>query len=180
MKKITIIALALLGMNFAANAQNETKSASQSTKLSLSNAIAITYVGNGSAQATGVNMAFNSVSDYANGVYSEEQQFKVQSNKNFNVTIKTDAQNFTYSGSTSPAPVANIANILKMKVTSNQTGGSLSYQDYASIPSGTATIINWGSPGGNRTFTVKYKATPGFALPAGTYTANVIYTAVQP
>lgn len=183
MKKVIIIALALTGINFtsnAQNAQNQTASAAQSTQLALSNAIAITFMDNGTKQGNDVNLVFSSVSDYANGVESDEQKIKVQSNKNFNVTIKSDAQNFTYSGSTSPSPVARIADILKMKVTSNQTGGSLSYNNYASIPSGTATIINWGSPGGNRTFSIKYKATPGFALPAGTYTANIIYTAVQP
>ena len=94
--------------------------------------------------------------------------------------IKSDALNFTYSGTTTPAPQARISDILSMMVTENNTGGSLSYQNYASIPNGNATIINWGTPGGNRTFKVKYKATPGFALPAGTYTANIIYTAVQP
>jgi hypothetical protein len=40
-------------------------------------------------------------------------------------------------------------------------------------------MINSASKGGNQTFEVKYKATPGFAYPAGTYTTDVVYTATQ-
>lgn len=179
-KLIAIAAFATLG--FSANAQtstNQTSTATQTTKLALSNAISITFV-DGGKEGADVIMPFQTVSDFANGVTSNEQEMLVQSNKNFNVSMKTDALNFAYAGTTSPAPQVQISNVLSMMVTENKTGGSLSYNNYAPIPNGSATIINWGTPGGNRTFKVKYKANPGFALPAGTYTANVIYTATQP
>lgn len=183
MKKIVLLAVILACFNTVVNAQdqeNKTATATQNAKLSLSNAIAISFVDGGTSTGGAVTMAFQSVTDYANGVTSGEYEMLVQSNKNFNVSMKTDAHNFSYNGTTTPAPQVQISNVLSMMVTENKTGGSLSYNNFASIPSGSATIINWGSPGGNRTFKVKYKATPGFALPAGTYTANVVYTATQP
>jgi hypothetical protein len=178
MKKILAIAF-ILTSAYMAKAQNASSSATQTVKLNLANAISITFVDGGRTGGT-VDLNFNTVNDFANGVISGEQQMLVQSNKNFNVSMMTNTQNFTYTGSASPAPVVAIANVLQMMVVNNNTGGSLSYNNYASIPSGSATIINWGSPGGNRTFAVKYKATPGFSLPGGTYTANVVYTATQP
>lgn len=177
MKKLLVFA-AIMSFSAGAFAQNQTATATQTTNLVLSNAISISFV-NGGTTGADVNIPFNTVNDYANGVESNEQEMVVKANKHFNVSIKTDAQKFSYSGTTTPAPSVTIANVLKFLITQNNTGGSLSYNSYASIPSGSATIINWGSPGGNRTFKVKYKATPGFALPAGTYTANVVYTATQ-
>ena len=180
MKRIILIATTAV-LTLSAQAQtatNQTATAQQTVKLALSNAIAITFV-DGRENGKDVNMAFKTVNDYANGVTSQEQEILVQSNKHFNVSMKTDAHNFSYSGSITPAPVVQISKVLEMRVTENKTGGSLSYKDFASIPSGSATIINWGSPGGNRTFKVQYKATPGFALPGGTYSANVVYTATQ-
>lgn len=181
MKRLIILAAAIT-IHSATFGQttNQSASASQSANLQLSNAISITFVSSNNNTGNDVNLEFNTVSDYANGVESSEQELLVQSNKNFNVSMKTDALYFSYSGSTTPAPQARISNILQMKVTENKTGGSLSYNSYASIPNGSATIINWGHPGGNRTFKIKYFADPGFNLPAGTYTANVIYTATQP
>lgn len=179
MKKILVIAATIFA-GFAAKAQAPSAAATQTVNLNLANAISITFVSNNSATGADVNLAFNTVNDYANGVMSSEQQMRVQSNKNFNVSIKTNTQNFSYLGTTTPAPAIAIQGVLQFMVTSNNTGGSLSYNSYQGIPSGTATIINWGSPGGNKTFGVTYKAIPGFALPAGTYTAQVIYTATQP
>ncbi len=178
MKKI-LLAMCMIGFASAANAQ-ATSTATQQVNLNLANAIAITFVSSGNNTGPDVNLNFNTVNDYANGVISSEQQMMVQSNKNFNVSIQSNSQNFTYSGTTTPAPVVQISGVLQFMVTTNNTGGSLSYSGYTGVPSGMATIINWGSPGGNKTFGVKYKATPGFSLPGGTYTANIIYTATQP
>ncbi len=179
MKKIILFSLALLGLAQIADAQ-ATSSANQNVALSLSNAIAITFVSSGTSTGGTVSIPFNTVSDYTNGVTSSTEQLKVQSNKNFNVSIQSSSTNFSYSGSTTPAPIMQIASVLQFLVSANNTGGSLSYTSYASVPSGMGTIINWGSPGGNQTFSVTYKANPGFSFPAGTYTANIIYTATQP
>ena len=42
-----------------------------------------------------------------------------------------------------------------------------------------ASILTGASNGNNQTFSVKYKATPGFAYPAGVYAVDVTYTATQ-
>ncbi|MGN6568412.1 MAG: hypothetical protein ACTHJ0_10690, partial [Flavipsychrobacter sp.] len=100
MKKIVIIAAAFLGFASAANAQSASATATQQVNLNLTNAIAITFTGSGTSTGGAVSMPFTTVSDYSTGVTSAAQQLKVQSNKNFTVTVNTNAANFTYTGST--------------------------------------------------------------------------------
>ncbi len=174
-----IIFTSLIVSAYISNAQ-ATSSANQNVGLVLNNAIGITFVSSGTSTGATVSMPFTTVSDYANGVVSADQQLRVQSNVHFNVSVQSNSQNFSYSGTVTPSPTISVASVLQMLVSANGTGGSLSYTSYSSIPSGTATIINWGSPGGNQTFSVRYMATPGFSMPGGTYTTNIIYTATQP
>ncbi len=68
-------------------------------------------------------------------------------------------------------------------VTANATGGTIASTygtSYTDVTNTAATILSGCSNGGNQTFSVQYQATPGFNFPAGTYTANVIFTATQP
>ena len=120
---------------------------------------------------------------YANGVESEEQELMVRSNKNFSIGVKSNVTNFTYTGTTTPAPVMPVNGVLGLKVTENNTGGSIaspfSSANYASLTSSNQNLITGSSRGGNKTFSIQYKATPGFAYPAGTYSADVVYTATQ-
>ena len=185
MKKFIAIAV-FASIGFAANAQNQnnqTSSASQTVNLSLSNAIEITFTGNNSAEGADVTIPFTSVNDYANGVESGAQELKVRSNKNFSVAVKANNANFSYAGNTTPAPVMPVSGVLGVKVTENGTGGSIaapfSAANYATLTSANQNLISAGSRGGNQTFSVKYKATPGFAYPADTYSVDVVYTATQ-
>jgi hypothetical protein len=183
MKKIiAIVAFATIG--FSANAQNQanqTSSASQTTNLVLSNAIEITFTGNNSATGADVTIPFTTVNDYANGVESDAQELKVRSNKNFSVAVKANAAEFSYTGNTTPAPEMPVEGVLAVKVTANGTGGSIagSFSEYATLTSSNQDLITAADRGGNQTFSVKYKATPGFAYPAGTYAVDVVYTATQ-
>ena len=185
MKKIiAIAALAILGFNaHAQNQANQSSSASQTVNLVLSNAIEITFTGTGNATGSDVNIPFTTVNDYANGVESNAQELKVRSNKNFTVAVKSNAANFSYTGTTNPAPTMPVENVLAVKVTANGTGGSIanpfSATNYSTLKSTSQDLISAGSRGGNQTFSVKYKATPGFAYPAGTYSVDVVYTATQ-
>jgi hypothetical protein len=183
MKKTFVIAATILGFATAANAQNATSSASQTTKLSLANAVEITFTGTGTTSGGTVTMPFTTVTDYANGVSSSAQTLKVRSNKAFGVTVKTNAANFTYTGSTTPAPTMPVANILKLKVSANNTGGSIasgfSSTAFSSLSNADQNLISNGTYGGNQNFDVMYEATPGFAYPAGDYTVNVVYTVTQ-
>jgi hypothetical protein len=182
MKKIIAIA-AILTSAFAANAQNASSSATQTVNLNLANAIEITFTGSGTATGAAVNLAFNTVNDYANGVTSAAQDLKVRSNKNFAVTVKANATNFTYSGTTTPAPVMPVSGVLGLKVSANGTGGTIaspfSSSAYSGLTSANQNLISNGTNGGSQTFSVMYQATPGFSYPAGTYTTDVVYTATQ-
>ena len=186
MKKIIIIAAAFIGFTTAANAQNTNNAsanASQTVQLALSNALEISFTSNNSATGATVALPFTTVAHYADGVESAAQTLKVRSNKNFNVTVKTSDANFAFTNggtvTTSVMPVS----VLGLAVTANTTSGSLgagfSATGFKALSATATPMINSASKGGNQTFEVKYKATPGFAYPAGTYTTDVVYTATQ-
>ncbi len=72
--------------------------------------------------------------------------------------------------------------VLKMKVVSNNTGGTVTsgYNSYKVPPTSSGVkIINQGQAGGNSTFSVKYFANPGFNYPAGSYSVDIVYTATH-
>ena len=180
MKKIiAIAALAIVG--YSANAQNASSTATQTVNLALSNAIELTFTGSGTATGSAVTLSFTTVNDYANGVQSGAQQLKVRSNKAFGVTVKTNNASFTYSGTTSPAPVMPVSGVLAAKVSANSTGGTIAgtFSGFTGLTSTAQNLISNGTYGGNQLFSVMYEATPGFAYPAGTYTVDVVYTASQ-
>jgi len=183
MKKIITITFlaACVSVSSAVAQSNELSTATQSANLVMSNAIDITFNSNGNAQGDVVNLAFNNVNDYANGVESDPIQLKIRSNKKFNVWANASSNKFTYSGSVSPAPQMNV-NKLFIKVVNNNTGGNVPNavnNQYKKMKKGKRKLINNGTPGGNNTFTVQYKADPGFEFPAGTYSVDIIYTATQ-
>ena len=181
MKKVFAIA-ALTIAGFASKAQ-VASTATQTVNLNLSNAIELTFTGNNSATGAAVNLAFNTVNDYANGVQSSAQGLKVRSNKKFGVTVKTNNTNFSYTSTTTPAPIMPVSGVLALKVSANGTGGTIaspfSASAFSTLTSTAANLISNGNNGGNQTFSVMYEATPGFTYPAGTYTVDVVYTATQ-
>ena len=128
-------------------------------------------------------MSFSGVNNYANGVESNEQELSISSNKNYTITVKTNSDKFTYTGNTTPAPAMPVNGVLGLVVTENNTNGSIatpfSNSNYATLTHNNQNLITSAARGGNRTFSVKYKATPGFAYPAGNYVVDVVYTATQ-
>lgn len=183
MKKIIIAAAAIVSFASAANAQNASGNAQQTVQLALSNALEITFVSGNSATGATVALPFTTADDYQNGVESTTQQLKVRSNKDFNVTVKTSGANFMVTNGSNTSTSNMPTSVLGLVVTQNGTGGQLgqgfSTSSYKSLSSSAANLITNADNGGNQTFTVKYKATPGFSYPAGTYTTDVIYTATQ-
>jgi hypothetical protein len=183
MKKILLSAVAVIGMTVAANAQNASATATQAVNLTLSNAIAITFTGSGTSTGGAVTLPFSTVSDYANGVTSTAQQLKVQSNLAFDVAVKANATNFTYTGTYTTGTTMPVSGVLKLMVTANGSGGSIaspfSSTAYATLSSTDQNLITNGTYGSNQLFSVQYQATPGFTYPAGTYATSVIYTATQ-
>lgn len=180
MRKIVLLVAATLIAFVSAKAQVNS-SASQTVNLNLSNAIEITFTGSGTTTGDPVTMSFTTVNDYANGVESADQQLKVRSNKNFKVSVKSNATNFTYTGTTTPAPTMVVANVLNLKVTANSSGGTIanSFSTYQDVPTSNIDILSNCSRGSNQTFSVKYWADPQFDFPAGNYAVDVVYTATQ-
>lgn len=183
MKNLVLTVVSFFAFNVISNAQNASAAANQQVSLNLSNAISIIFTGTGTSTGATVNMAFNTVSDYLNGVTSAAQQLKVQSNTNFNVVVKYDLNSFTYTGNGVP----NFNNIpldaFRAKVTENATGGNIaapfSATNFAPLLGNDQNIINNGHYGADQTFSVMYKCTPGLGLVAGTYSINIVYTATQ-
>jgi len=186
MKKLIIILAAVTGINTLAtaqqvNANNAASTAQQTVQLALSNAIEVSFTGNNSANGSTVLLTFNTADHYANGVESGEQELRVRSNKNFKVGAKVDLSNFSYVGSGNISNVVTPANAFAVKVTSNTTGGTTAsgFSGFGNLTTNDQDIILNGTNGNNQKFSVKYKCTPGWALPAGLYSFDVVYTATQ-
>jgi len=106
----------------------------------------------------------------------------VRSNKNFNVTVKASTAHFSVTSGSGAATTSTMpAAVLDVKVSANGTGGSIAgtYAGYTDLSTTASNIITNGSYGGNQTFSVMYKAQPGFSYAAGTYSIDVVYTATQ-
>ncbi|HRO42855.1 MAG TPA: hypothetical protein PL009_08475 [Flavipsychrobacter sp.] len=188
MKKIIITAAVLVGINAAANAQqvnanNASGTAQQAVQLALSNALEITFVAANAATGATVALPFTTSDHYENGVESDEQQLKIRSNKNFGITVKTSAATFTVNDGQNTSSSSMPTSVLGLAVTDNNTGGLLgqgfSSSTYNSLSATATNLITGAGRGGNQNFKVKYKATPGFAYPAGLYATDVIFTATQ-
>ena len=184
MKKIIIAAVAALGFTTVANAQsNASGSAQQTVNLNLTNALEITFTGTGTNTGSTVNLDFNTVNDYASGVESSAQEIKVRSNKNFGVTVRTSGAYFSVTNNGNTTTSTMPTSSLGVEVSANSTGGSIasgfSSSAYNALSSTAANLIDNATYGGDQKFSVKYKATPGWAFPAGVYATDVIYTATQ-
>lgn len=129
-----------------------------------------------------VRMDFNNINTYTSGVQSSSQQFLVHSNKDFVVSVKTNASSFSYSGNSYPPPYMPVDNILFLAISDNNTGGEIanSFNNYTTLSNTPRNLLLNCKNGGSKTFSVNYKATPGPVYPAGDYTVGVIYTATQP
>ncbi len=160
----------------------QSSNGSQTVQMGVSSTIEMAFTGSGTATGTIVNLNFNTVNDYANGVVSANQELSVTSNRNYTVAIKTNTSNFTYTGSTSPAPTMPV-NVLSLLIASNATGGAIvspfSTTAYSTLSNSSQMMLNTCTAGSNKLFAIKYKATPGFIYPAGTYTVDVLFTATQ-
>ena len=184
MKKLLLIAAVAIGFQTAIFAQsNASGTAQQNVQLALSNALEIKFNSNNSTTGPTVTLPFNSVTDFQNGVISSDIDLYVRSNKNFTVTVNSSSNQFTYTGSATQNTTMSVPSVLGIMVTSNNTGGSIgnnfSSNSFNNINSNSKTLFQNCTYGGNQNFTIKYKATPGFNSPSGTYSTDVIYTATQ-
>jgi hypothetical protein len=183
MKKLSLlISIYVLSMGISL-AQNISSTAQQSLNLALANVIQVGFATTGTATGSTVALPFTSVSDYLNGVSCAPQQLNVSSNTAFNISVSvaTGYFNIVNGGaqSMSSMPVTGVLDVMLMN---NQTGGVIApaYNNFGGgLSTSPATVLTGGNSGTNKTFKIKYKATPGFAYSGGTYVVDVIYTATQ-
>lgn len=176
MRKAITVVLLLFVICAQASAQ-QSDAATQLIKVYVEPTIQIT-----ANSASNVNIGFNNIVNYLNGVESEKQQFTVHSNRDFVVNVRTNAPVFSYAGNTYPAPEMPVNDVLFLTVSENNTGGNVagSFQSFAPLSANPCDLLLNCKNGDNKTFSVNYRATPGTEFPAGDYTVGVIYTATQP
>lgn len=160
-----------------AMAQSANTAATQIVTLQLEPVIQISSTASGN-----VKLGFNNINNYISGVTSGAQQFTVHSNKEYVVSVKTSASSFSYSGNAYPTPFMPVADVLFLAITNNNTGGSVghSFANFTSLSSTPKELLLNCKNGGNKSFSINYKANPGPQFPAGNYSVGVIYTATQP
>lgn len=141
----------------------------------------LTFNSTGTSTGSAVSLNFTTINDFITGKESTVQQLTAASTKPFNITVKTNAANFTYTGSYTPVPVMPVNTKLRLRVTANSTGGSIAspFSAYSTLTSNNQNLINAATTGNNKTFSIQYQAIPGLSYPAGTYTTQVVYTATQ-
>ena len=160
MKKITLIAVALIAGFAAANAQSST--ASHTVTLNLQNSIDINFTA-----ATGTDFTFASTSDYQNGLTNlNASTLQVKSNRPWAVTVGSASANFDGPSAPSPAMPASVFGV-------RLNGGS----SYKALSTSAQSLTS--GDRGVSSFSVDYNANPGFSYDAGTYTLSVVYTATM-
>lgn len=143
-------------------------SASQTVTLNLSNKIDITLT----SGVTGSVFNFTTTSDYENGLTnSSAAEFTVKSNRPWNVQVGTVSDNFSYNGSAG----TTVNNTMPASVLGVKLPSSTSFITLKKVP----VDFTSSATRGISTFTVDYKATPGFQYDAGAYQISVLYTATQ-
>ena len=157
--------------------------AQQTIQSEIPNIIEITFTSTASTSGNIVALPFTTPATYNTGATSSSEELKVSSNNNFNVSVKSNSANFTYTGNEIADNVMPVSK-LALSVTSNATGGSVgsgfSNPAYKSLSTIDQPLITGGLAGSDQMFTIKYKATPGYNYAGGEYTVDVVFTATQP
>lgn len=176
-RKFSVVMLVLLAISVTTTvkAQSTSSTASQTVRLNLRPTIEITAVTPGD-----VNMNFETISNYSNGVQSNDHEFKVRSNEDFTVSVKSDATNFSYQGSTTPNPIMPVSNTLSLAIAKNKTGGNAVSDQFMNITNSPQNLLVNCKNGEDQRFSINYRSNPGVTYPAGIYTVGIIYTATQP
>ncbi len=178
-----LLAIAFIPIESVAQDNNASGSATQTVVLDLAPVIGLKFTSTNSTTGEMVSMNFNTAAQYQNGIVSNDQELSVSSNKAFKVSVQTDANNFSYSGISSQNPTMPVSNTLFVAIKNNQTGGAVTSDfdnNFHSLNSTTQDILMNGHQGGDKKFTVNYKAVPTLAYATGSYSVGVIYTATQP
>lgn len=179
MKK-SIIILALLLTGYIAGAQSSSTSASQPIQCAMAEVVGATFgpTGGSGGGSSAVELPISGSSALSNGIESPEINVTMQGNSAFDVSVKASSETFTYSGPNTLGTTMYVKDVLSLIVSSNNTGGTVGsgFGSYQSLDGTTSKKMIQSGQSGVRTFGFKYKATPGFNYPAGTYTTSIVYT----
>ncbi len=181
MKQLILLILCCTA-TLSARSQNTSATASQTIVLELNPTLDLRFTNTQASAGAVVSMDFNSLSNYTEGVVSGVQELEVRSNRNFKISVQTNAPSFTYSGPTQTTTVMPVDQTLFMSVSGNNTGGSIAsgFNNFVSLTSNSQDLILNGTQGTEKTLTLAYKAKPALGFAAGHYAVGVIYTATQP
>lgn len=174
--------LLLITAATTANAQNASSGASQTVSLALANVVQISQFSAGNGNSSAVSMPLMGTDVMNNGIESPEYSVSINSTNGFSVKAQAVSEYFTYSGPATTNTTMKVSDVLALKVTNNATTGNIAggHSQFQPVSgSAQSQVITDASRGANQTFAVKYKATPGYDYPGGTYTASVVYTVTQ-
>ncbi|RYZ19330.1 MAG: hypothetical protein EOP49_48550 [Sphingobacteriales bacterium] len=176
MKQLVYIFFLLLGSSYTAFSQ-------QIIQTEIPNIIELKFTSTETTSGDLVILPFSTPASFNTGITSFAEELTVNSNNNFNVSVKTNSANFTYTG-TEIANTTMPASKLLMAVTSNATGGAIgsgfTSPSYKALGTSNASLITGGLAGPDQLFTIRYKTIPGYSYAGGTYTIDVVFTATQP
>jgi len=180
MKHLFVVLFSLVSVT--AGAQNAGSGASQQLELALNDVLGVsmsTPGGGGGGGGIGtVDIPFTGINAMSDGVESPDIEVNLTGTAPFEITVHASSNNFTYTGASNSNNTMPVADVLTLVVTGNNTGGTISnnFSSYQPINGTTSKkLIDQGQPG-VRSFTFKYKATPGFDYAAGMYTTDIIFT----
>lgn len=173
----TLLSIAMVLIAFAATAQQNSAAGIQQVKYTLADVVGVGMSG-GSNGSSVVNIPLNGISAMANGIESPEFTVNLFANAMFDVSVQASNTSFTYSGTATSGTNMLVKDVLSVVVSANNTGGNVTngFTAYQTVDGTNGKRVIGDGQVGVRSFGFKYKATPGFNYPAGTYTTDIVYT----
>lgn len=162
----------------SAKAQSSGGGSGQDSRLSLVEVVSASLFASDSSNTSSINIPIGGINALADGTESHEIDVTLQSTSDYDVSVSSSSEYFTYNGTASnPTPML-VKDVLSIKITGNNTGGAVSngFTQYQPIDGSLNQLIIATGLSGSRTFSFKYMAQPGFNYPAGTYTTDIVYT----
>lgn len=172
---ITVIMILLCHCTYG---QGVSGGATQGLSLSLTEVVSASLFAADSSNTSSIAIPIGGINAMAEGSESHEIEVTLQSTADYDVSVSSSSEYFTYNGTAAnPAPMS-VKDVLSIKITANGTGGSIAngFTQYQPVDGTLNQLIIASGLRGTRTFSFKYMAQPGFNYSAGTYTADIVYT----
>lgn len=150
----------------------------QNGRLSLTEVVSASLFAADSGSTSSIAIPIGGINALADGAESHEIEVTLQCTADYDVSVSSSSEYFTYNGpDANPTPML-VKDVLSIRITANNTGGSVSngFTQYQPVDGSLNKLIIASGLSGTRTFSFKYMAQPGFNYPAGTYTTDIVYT----